>query len=94
MFAYLEAFDPDKEEVARQAAQYRTGGLGDVALKRRLAGILEHLLAPIRERRRRFASDPAQLLAILKAGTEKANEIATRTALRLRRNMGLGFSML
>jgi tryptophanyl-tRNA synthetase len=75
-------------------AHYRAGGLGDVALKRRLAGTLEELLAPIRARRRQFAGDPAQLLAILKAGTEKANEIASQTALRLRRNMGLGFAML
>lgn len=94
VFAYLEAFDPDKAEVARLMAHYRAGGLGDVALKRRLAGILEQLLAPIRERRRQFASDPGQLLAILKAGTEKAKEIASQTALRLRRNMGLGFAML
>jgi tryptophanyl-tRNA synthetase len=94
VFAYLEAFDPDKAEVARLMAHYRAGGLGDVALKRRLAGILEQLLAPIRERRRQFASDPGQLVAILKAGTEKAMEIASQTALRLRRNMGLGFAML
>jgi tryptophanyl-tRNA synthetase len=51
VFTYLDAFDPDVEAVADLKAQYRRGGLGDMVLKRRLTGILQAILAPIRERR-------------------------------------------
>src|SRR5688500_13128731 len=43
VFAYLDAFDQDPETVRELKEQYRRGGLGDVALKRRLENILEAL---------------------------------------------------
>lgn len=38
VFAYLDAFDPDTSAVVELKVRYRAGGLGDVALKRRLIG--------------------------------------------------------
>lgn len=69
VFAYLDAFDPDREAVDELKAHYRHGGLGDMTLKRRLEEILERLIAPIRERRERLAADPDQALDIIRTGT-------------------------
>ncbi|HET7630745.1 MAG TPA: tryptophan--tRNA ligase [Gemmatimonadaceae bacterium] len=72
VFAYLDAFDADVEGVAELKRQYQAGGLGDVPLKRRLAGVLEALIAPIRERRAEFAARPQDVLDIVRAGTARA----------------------
>ena len=47
-----------------------------MVLKRRLEELLQSLLAPIRERRTRFAADPHEALAILDEGTATARGIA------------------
>ncbi len=74
VFAYLDAFDPDKAEVEKLKKQYRAGGLGDTAVKKRLLEVLESLLSPIRTRREELAKDPAEVWKILKQGTDKARE--------------------
>jgi tryptophanyl-tRNA synthetase len=51
-------FDKDRTAVEALKAQYRGGGLGDMAVKRRLDDILQKLLAPIRDRRAMLARDP------------------------------------
>jgi tryptophanyl-tRNA synthetase len=71
VFAYLDAFDPDRDAVAELKAHYRRGGLGDVPLKRRLEQILQELLGPIRERRARFAADVPEVVALLRDGTDR-----------------------
>ena len=46
-----------KDEVAELKEEYQKGGLGDVKIKRYLNKVLEAELAPIRERREKFAQD-------------------------------------
>lgn len=84
VFTYLDAFDPDPEEVAALKAQYRRGGLGDAALKERLAGVLRDLLGPIRERRAGIARDPDFVMDMLRTGTARARTVtaATRDAVQ------------
>jgi tryptophanyl-tRNA synthetase len=77
VFAYLEAFDSDREGVRALEAQYRQGGLGDVALKHRLNDTLQELLAPIRTRRAVFARDPGEVLAAIRRGTQRGREVVT-----------------
>lgn len=90
VFAYLDAFDPDVAAVAELKERYRRGGLGDMALKRRLEDLLEHVIAPMRERRTRLASDRAYVRAVLREGTERA-DVVTRSVLRdVRRAFALG----
>ena len=72
VFAHLDAYDPDREAVEELKAHYRRGGLGDMALKKRLLGVLEAELAPIRERRAEAASRPDVLMDILRQGTRTA----------------------
>ena len=70
-FIYLDAFDPDKEGVAAMKEHYTRGGLGDSVVKKRLEGVLQEMLAPIRARREEFAKDRGQVLQILKEGTAR-----------------------
>jgi tryptophanyl-tRNA synthetase len=75
VFAYLEAFDPRHDEVLELEQRYRVGGLGDVALKRRLEEVLQSLLEPLRSRRELLARDPDSVLAMIHAGTERARPV-------------------
>jgi tryptophanyl-tRNA synthetase len=77
VFAYLDAFDPDREAVTELKAHYRRGGLGDMTLKRRLEDVLERLIAPIRERREALAGDPGHVLEVIRDGTERARTVTT-----------------
>jgi tryptophanyl-tRNA synthetase len=72
VFAYLDAFDPDSGAVAELKEHYRRGGLGDVALKRRLEGVLDTLIAPIRARRAQLGRDRAYIMEVLRTGSERA----------------------
>ncbi len=90
-FIYLDAFDTDKEGLAEMKAHYTRGGLGDSVVKKRLEGILQELLAPIRERREEFAKDRGQVLQILKEGTMKAREVAAQTTDEVKKALGLSY---
>ncbi|MBW8838792.1 MAG: tryptophan--tRNA ligase [Gemmatimonadetes bacterium] len=81
VFAYLDAFDQDLAAVAELKERYRSGGLGDVPLKRRLVGVLEALVSPIRARRAELARDRGYVMDVLRAGSERAN-VTTEAALR------------
>ncbi|CAN7525000.1 tryptophan--tRNA ligase [Massilia sp. LjRoot122] len=90
-FIYLDAFDTDKEGLAEMKAHYTRGGLGDSVVKKRLEGILQELLAPIRARREEFAKDRGQVLQILKEGTMKAREVAAQTTDEVKKALGLSY---
>lgn len=90
-FIYLDAFDTDKEGLAEMKAHYTRGGLGDSVVKKRLEGILQELLAPIRARREEYAKDRGQVLQILKEGTMKAREVAAQTTDEVKKALGLSY---
>jgi tryptophanyl-tRNA synthetase len=81
VFAYLDAFDPDPGAVSELKEHYRAGGLGDVILKRRLEGVLETLIAPIRARREEYARNRDFVMDVLRDGSERA-DAATKAVLR------------
>lgn len=90
-FIYLDAFDLDKEGLAEMKAHYTRGGLGDSVVKKRLEGILQELLAPIRARREEFAKDRGHVLQILKEGTMRAREVAAQTTDEVKKALGLSY---
>jgi tryptophanyl-tRNA synthetase len=90
-FIYLDAFDPDKEGLQAMKEHYVRGGLGDSVVKKRLEGILQEMLGPIRARREEFAQDKGQVLRMLKDGTAKAREVAAQTADEVRKALGLSY---
>lgn len=91
VFTYLDIFDKDKDKVAELKEQYRAGGLGDVKIKRYLNEVLEAELGPIRARREEFAKDIPAVYAMLKEGSEKANEVANKTLEEVRRAIGVNY---
>lgn len=91
VFAYLDAFDTRVDEVEELKAHYRKGGLGDVALKKRLIDVLENILGPIRERRKLFEKDKEYVLSVLQKGTERTREAAQETMKEVRQRMKLDY---
>ncbi len=89
VFAYLDAFDEDRATVDALKRRYREGGLGDVALKRRLNDILQAVLAPIRARRAALAGDRSHVREVLRAGTAKACERTQATFDAVKAGLGL-----
>jgi tryptophanyl-tRNA synthetase len=89
VFSFLDVFDPNPEQVQELKEHYRRGGLGDGVLKQRLTGVLEDFIAPMRERRQRYANDPAEVLRICHQGSLKARETAQKTLSEVRKAMML-----
>lgn len=89
VFAYLDAFDENKEKVEELKYQYKKGGLGDVAIKEYLVEVLESIISPIRERREKISD--AQAMAILKKGTKKARKEAQKTLKEVREAMKINY---
>ncbi|WP_216329171.1 tryptophan--tRNA ligase [Deinococcus aestuarii] len=88
VFAYLDAFDPDRAGVAALKAHYRRGGLGDVRVKRHL---LEATLAPIRARRAEFARHRGDVERVVREGTGRGREVAAETMRAVRQAMRLDY---
>ncbi|EJG2021602.1 tryptophan--tRNA ligase, partial [Vibrio parahaemolyticus] len=53
---------------------YRRGGLGDGTTKKVLEECLQEMLRPIREKRALYLNDKAQLIEILKHGSQVSRE--------------------
>lgn len=89
VFAYLDAFDPERDELEELKRHYRKGGLGDMALKRRLLSVLEDLLSPVREKRKELLKDKSLLLDFLREGTLSASRQAEDTLGEIEEAFGL-----
>ena len=91
VFTFLDVFDSDKKTVEELKKQYQKGGLGDVAIKKRLIEVLENFLEPIRKRRAEFAKNPKAIMKILEEGTKKAKIVASQTLSEVRKAMKLDY---
>lgn len=87
-FAYLRAFDPDRQGLRSLETGYREGGVRDSVVKERVLVVLETLLAPIRERALE-GPDDQRALAILKEGTARAREVAATRLGAMRKAFGV-----
>ncbi|AZA16749.1 tryptophan--tRNA ligase [Lactobacillus delbrueckii subsp. lactis] len=91
VFTYLDVFDPDKDTVAQLKEDYQKGGLGDVKIKRYLKKVLEAELAPIRERRQKYAENLDAVYDMLYQGSQKANQVADQTLQEVRDAIGFNY---
>ena len=91
VFTYLDVFDPDKDTVAQLKEDYQKGGLGDVKIKRYLNKVLEAELAPIRERRQKYAENLDAVYDMLYQGSQKANQVADQTFQEVRDAIGFNY---
>ena len=87
VFTYLDAFSSDEQikkysdfnTLEEMKNKYSQGGLGDVAIKKVLYNVLEEILTPIREKRKYYEEHEDEVIEILKNGTNKAKEKASKT---------------
>ncbi len=89
VFSFLDAFDPEKNQVEELKDHYRRGGLGDGVLKQRLTALLEEFIAPMRKRRQEYEKDPGEVLRICFQGSERARECVQSTLREVREAMAL-----
>jgi len=91
VFTYLDAFDPNKNEVAQLKKQYKKGGLGDVEIKKRLIGVLEDTVKPMREKRKELLKNKKKVLKIVEAGTKKARIQSKKTLQEVKKSMKINY---
>ena len=100
VFTYLDAFScdehftkylPDYQNLDEMKDHYRRGGLGDMKCKKLLNNILNEMLEPIRRRRHELEQDIPEIYNILRRGTEKARETATKTMDEVRNAMKINY---
>lgn len=89
VFAYLDAFYEDKDELDSLKIKYQKGGLGDMVLKSLLNDTLQNQLKPIRDKRESITTE--FVMDALFAGSEKAREIAKSTLAEVRDAIGLKY---
>ena len=68
---------------------FRSGKVGDVAVKQHLAAVLNQYLEPLRQRRSELARRPQDVLDILQTGSQHAASAAQETLDSVHQYMGL-----
>jgi len=91
VFAYLDIFDPNKDEIAELKKQYKKGGLGDMELKNRLSKLLNEIIAPSRTRREELAKNPEAVMKILEEGTKKVRKEAQKTLAEVKEKLKISY---
>ena len=91
VFAYHDAFNGNKEEVAELKERYRAGRVGDVEVKKKLAAALNGFLDPLRERRAKFEKKPRVVRDVLKAGAAHAHKLGKETLEMAHAAMGMSY---
>ncbi|HHY46924.1 MAG TPA: tryptophan--tRNA ligase [Firmicutes bacterium] len=71
------------------AEECKNAAVGCVECKKRLAGLVEEFIAPLRERRERYASQPGLVREILDDGANRARKLAEATLQEVREAMRL-----
>jgi tryptophanyl-tRNA synthetase len=87
VWEYHRKFNPG--EAAEVARKCRAGELACVPDKQHLARVMAAALAPIRERRERYARDPDRVRDIIADGNRRARAVAHATMEEVRSAMGL-----
>lgn len=101
VFAYLDAFAtekhfekylPEYKNLEELKNHYRQGGLGDVKIKLFLNNVLQELLLPIRERRKKLEEDIDSIYRMLFENGKKASQVASETLRKMKDAMGLDYT--
>ena len=100
VFTYLDAFSseedfkeflPDYNNLDELKDHYRSGGLGDVKVKKFLNNVLQKQLEPIRNKRHEYEKDIPGVYEILRKGTEAAYEVAQQTLNEVKASMKINY---
>lgn len=88
VFAWLDIFARDTAQVETFKERYRAGTIGDVEVKEYLAGVVNGLLEPMRERRARY-DQPGVVERLIVEGTERVRVETRETVRETKRAMGI-----
>jgi tryptophanyl-tRNA synthetase len=88
IFTYHQKFNPD--EVSQIEADCRTGALGCVDCKNRVAEKISNRLEPFRVRRAHYETHPTEIRAVLADGETRAGKRAKDTMKEVHHVMNLG----
>jgi tryptophanyl-tRNA synthetase len=99
VFTYLDVFSNDKQiskysefkSLDEMKEKYKSGGLGDVKIKKVLFEVLEELLEPIREKRKYYMEHIDEVENIIKNGTIKARKKAGETLKEVKKAIGIDY---
>ena len=99
VFTYLDVFSTDEQikeysefnSLEEMKEKYKSGGLGDVKIKKVLYQVLEDLLEPIREKRKYYENHMDEVKEIIKEGTKKANNKANETLDKVKKAIGINY---
>ena len=89
IFAYHDAFNPNKEEVEEFKQRYRAGTIGDVEVKTSLIDAINAFLTPIRARRKEIEKEKGYVESVLYHGTLRVQDISNDTIKEMKSLMGL-----
>jgi tryptophanyl-tRNA synthetase len=91
VFIYLDAFGKDGDKIEQLKDHYARGGLGDSIVKNYLFEVLNEFLTPIREKRKEYSKDKAQVMKMLLKGSTHAFEKAEETLQEVKKAMFLDY---
>lgn len=94
LFQYVRCFIRDEGRVRELEDKYTRGdNIGDGHIKAELAAAISAMLEPIQARRAEFEGPGGdeKVIALIKAGTRRANEVAEETLYMAKQRMGLDF---
>lgn len=100
VFTYLDSFCkpkhfknylPEYNNLEELKEHYKRGGLGDIKVKRFLNAILEEELESIRVRRENLKKDISYVYDVLKNGSIKARETASKTLSEVKKAMRINY---
>ena len=89
VFIYHDIFNPDKAEIEDLKQRYRTGSVGDVEVKDKLAKAINNFLDPMRERRAEYEARSGFVEEVIFDGTMAVREEARQTLSEMKKAMGL-----
>jgi tryptophanyl-tRNA synthetase len=88
VFAWLDVFAAGQERVDEMKRRYETGTIGDVEVKEYLAGVVNAVLDPMRERRERYAAS-GLVDQMIVDGTQRVRAETQQTVFAMKKAMGL-----
>jgi len=87
LWIFHDTFTLDKEWLAGAKQRYQEGKIGDVECKKKLIASINQLLEPMHKRREIYEKFPKEIHRVLQQGTEKANAIANKTLMLVKKLM-------
>jgi tryptophanyl-tRNA synthetase len=79
LWIFHDTFNPDQAWLHDAKQRYREGKIGDVECKKRLIEVLVTLIEPMRQKRLAYEKNLDYVTQVLREGTERANQVASKT---------------